>query len=91
LQALGGTLSTYIAKIGTQLDDILLIGDNDKTEKFQLSITNFNPLLMEVHPNWDKFCISNNFEIGNPLRFKFLTDDPLNPITRCHVFNPYVK
>ncbi|WJX85014.1 hypothetical protein P8452_67525 [Trifolium repens] len=69
-KALGKTLSAYLAKRPTQLDNILLIGDNDQTEEFQLSITSFNPLIMELHPNWDKFCISNNFVVGNPLRFK---------------------
>jgi hypothetical protein len=86
LQALGGSLSAYLAKRATQMDNILLIGDNDQTQEFQISISSFKPLLMEVHPNWDKFCISNNFVVGNPLRFKFLTDDPLS---RCHVFHPY--
>jgi hypothetical protein len=40
LQALGGTLSAYLAKRATQMDNILLIGDNDQTEEFQIS--NFN-------------------------------------------------
>jgi hypothetical protein len=60
-QALEDTLSTYIA--GRQMKDILLIGDNDQTATFQISITSFNPFVIELHPNWDRFCISNNFAI----------------------------
>jgi hypothetical protein len=62
--------------------DIKLCADNGNEEKFKVYLLNDGKLTTQIGILWDHFCKTNNFRIGQTIRFKLMLSD----IAKCHVY-----
>jgi len=57
-------------------------GDYRIEEDFEVYLLNDHKYTTKLGIKWDKFCIANNFKIGQKIRFKF----NMSEHTICHVY-----